>query len=100
MVPVLFAPQKKTSPFRQNAERKFVMRLQHAWFDATGKHAVRTARRREYVEPGSSEVFRDLGPFAQFVRECFRLVGAPEVDAAERINEVHRFTTQLASNNP
>jgi hypothetical protein len=41
-----------------------------------------------------------LGPFAQFVRECFRLVGAPEVDAAERINEVHRFTTQLASNNP
>ena len=96
----LFAPEKSTSPPRYNAERMFVMRLQHAWFDSTGKQAVRTARRPEKVEPGSSEILRDLGPFAQFVRECFRLVGTPEVDAVERINEVHRFTTQLASNNP
>ncbi len=99
--PVLFAPEKETSPPRQNPERMFVMRLQHAWFDATGKPAVRTARRPEYVERARSpEVLRDLGPFAQFVRECFRLVGAADVDVVERIIEVHRFTTQLELNNP
>jgi hypothetical protein len=77
------------------------MRLQHAWFVATGDQAVRTARRREYVERDrSSEILRDLGPFAQFVCECFRLIGAPNVDAVERMQEVNDFYKSLASDNP
>jgi hypothetical protein len=100
LAPVLFAPEKEKSPPRRIAERTFVTMLQIAWLEATGVQAVRTARRREYVERcRSSDVHRELGPFAQLVRECFRLVGLPEdVDAVERINELHHRRAIEAAN--
>jgi hypothetical protein len=98
--PILFAREKTPNPPRRDAEQKFVMRLQHAWLDATGEQAVQSARRREYVDRDRRDVLRDLGPFAQFVQECLRLVGAPEVDAVEAINGAGRFIKGLASSNP
>lgn len=97
LVPVLFAPEKIKSPPRRKAARYFVTMLQIAHLEATGEQSVRTARRREYVERGRPDVLRELGPFAQFVRECFRLVGAPDVDAVACINELHARRTAKAA---
>lgn len=79
--PILFAPEPRRHFPRRDAERQFVSRLSDAWRNAAGVAPSRTARW------GPT---RDLGPFASFVSECLRLVGAGDADAVELINELHR----------
>jgi hypothetical protein len=79
--PLLYAPQPRRNFRRRDAERNFVMWLRIAWLDATGVEASRTAR---HSGPG-----RDVGPFARFVRECLRLVGAGHCDVVELLNELN-----------
>jgi hypothetical protein len=67
---VLYAPEKTTHPVKRSAEREFVGGLAEVWLRWTGKPPPRTADRR------------NLGPFARFVQECLRLVGAYHQKAA------------------
>jgi hypothetical protein len=71
-------------PPKRDAERRFVMHLQLAWLEATGGKPPAT------VNPSRSD-----RPFANMVRECLRLVGAPHVDAVEAINELQRRRKEL-----
>ena len=80
--PVLFAPEPQRNFAKRDAERDFVMWLSIAWHCATDGTPPRTAR-----HPDAS---RQVGPFARFVRECLRLVGAGDADAVELINKLHR----------
>jgi hypothetical protein len=79
--PILFAPEPRRHFPRRDAERQFVTRLSDVWRNVAGVAPSRTARW------GPT---RDLGPFASFVSECLRLVGAGDADAVELINELHR----------
>jgi hypothetical protein len=90
--PVFYAPDARRNFQKRAPERDFVMWLRLAWTEATGESPSRTARRAE-------ESYRDLGPFARFVRECLRLAGAPYADVAELINELER-RRRAALNNP
>jgi hypothetical protein len=80
--PYLYAPERRRHFPKREAERDFVMWLSIAWCNATGAAPPRTARHPDAT--------RDVGPFARFVRECLRLVGAGYADVVELINEVHR----------
>jgi hypothetical protein len=82
--PILLAPLPQQHPARREAERRFVIRLSVAWRCATGKPPPRTAR---HADAG-----RTLGPFARFVRDCLRLVGAKNASVVDLINEVGRET--------
>jgi hypothetical protein len=76
--PQLHAPLPlKHAPKRKN-ERQFVVHLRLAYVEATGKSATPT------INPS-----RPNRPFASFVRECLKLVGAPHANAVEIINELH-----------
>jgi len=85
--PALNAPEPRRNSPKRQAERYFVMLLSIAWNEATGATPPRVARHRD----GS----RDVGPFARFVRECLRLVGAPDADVVELINELHRRRCEM-----
>jgi hypothetical protein len=80
--PLLYAPKPRRHFPRRDAELRFVARLSNAWRDVTGKKPSRTARH--------GDASRDVGPFARFVGECLRLVGAGDADAVELINQLHR----------
>jgi hypothetical protein len=75
--PVLFAPLPNEHPPKREAERQFVMHLQSAWLEAVGKPPTAT------VNPSRSD-----RPFANLVRECLMLVGAPQADAVGLINKL------------
>jgi hypothetical protein len=90
--PLLYAPDARRHFQKRAAERDFVMWLRLAWAEATGEPPSRTARRAE-------KSYRDLGPFARFVRECLRLAGAPYAEVVELINRVNR-RRRAAPNNP
>ena len=77
--PVLFAPVPSQHPPKREAERRFVMHLQSTWLEAVGKPPTAT------VNPSRSD-----RPFANLVRECLKLVGAPHADAVGLINELHQ----------
>jgi hypothetical protein len=83
----LYAPRKTKHPTKRKAEREFVGALREAWLKSLGKPPSRTADHHQ------------LGPFARFVKECVRLVGAYHSDdaVAELINEVERRRRTLRS---
>jgi hypothetical protein len=80
--PFLYAPTPRRHFAKRAAERNFVMWLQIAWLEATGKMPPRTAR-----NPDRS---RALGPFARFAKECLKLAGAGHANVVELINELER----------
>jgi hypothetical protein len=74
--PLLYAPEPSRHFPKRAAERNFVMWLSIAWLEAVGSPAP---RRAHHLAPG---------PFARFVKECLRLVGTPNADAVELINQL------------
>jgi hypothetical protein len=78
--PTPYAPTASKNFLRREAERNFVERLTTAWGKSTGKKPPRTARHKD--------AGRGLGPFAQFVQECLRLIGAGYADPVALINAV------------
>jgi hypothetical protein len=82
-------PRPAGRPPKREAERQFVMNLQLAWLEASGKPPPLTANPQR------------LGPFARMVRECLKLAGAGYDEAdkhpksadfavADLINEVNK----------
>ena len=59
---------------RGEAQREFVQSLALTYFEATGKQPPLTAR-------------EEVGPFCNFVSECFELAGAPSGNVPRLINE-------------
>jgi hypothetical protein len=79
LAPDLYAPPASRHFEKRAAERTFLMWLRTAWLEATGeRQRARTAARTPDI----------LGPFAKFVCECLKLVGAEDVDGVALINEV------------
>jgi hypothetical protein len=87
--PLLYAPARQRIFAKRDAERNFVMWLRSACLDATGEVPAQTAR---HGDPS-----RDLGPFARLVRDCLRLVGAPDADPVGLINELDRRRSAMQS---
>jgi hypothetical protein len=79
--PLLRAPEKQRTFAKRDAELNFVILLAIAWLRATGKPPPRTARHKDCL--------RIPGPYARFVGECLRLVGAGYADPVGLINELH-----------
>jgi hypothetical protein len=82
--PYFHAPDKQRNFPKRGAERDFVMWLQLAWAEATGKIPAQTARHVSGV-----------GPFARFARDCLRLVGAADADVVELINGLHQCRREM-----
>jgi hypothetical protein len=64
---------------RRDAERTFIIFLQLAWLEATGK------------QPSLAANPARPGPFVRMVRKCLKLVGAGHADAVGLINELNRW---------
>jgi hypothetical protein len=77
MVSELHAPELKQHPARREAELNFVMLLEVAYLEATGKHPSLTA------DPNRP------GPFARMVQACLNEVRA-SANAVELLNELQR----------
>jgi hypothetical protein len=75
--PLLVAKSPKSFP-RRPAEQDFVIWLQLAWLEATGKR------------PSVAANPTRPGPFARMAAECLRLVGAGHADTVGLINELNR----------
>ena len=76
--PLLVGPKPRRHVPKRDAERNFIMWLQHAWLKATGKCPSRAANARR------------PGPFTLMVREALKLVGGGHADAVGLINELNR----------
>jgi hypothetical protein len=76
----LYAPARSRHFRKRNAELQFVTRLSIAWWKATGSRPSLNVRHRD--------ASRDIGPFARFVRDCLRLVGAGYADPVELIRQL------------
>jgi hypothetical protein len=85
--PLPFAPARQKNFPKRDAERNFLFSLRITWIEATGVAPPRAARQ--------ADDSRKLGPFAAFVRECLRLVGAADANVVELINELHRRTRAI-----
>jgi hypothetical protein len=85
--PLLWASEPRRNFWKRNAERDFVMWISIAWQQAVGTPPTRTARHRD--------ASRDVGPFARFVSECLRLVGAGDADVVELLNEMDRRRREM-----
>lgn len=72
-------------PPKRQAEREFIMFLQVAYFNATGRKPPVTASKSG---TGSGDAVP--GPFARFVQRCLDLLGPDKVDVVAQINELHR----------
>jgi hypothetical protein len=80
--PDLYAPPASRHFEKRAAERTFLRWLRIAWLEATGeRQRAHTAARTDI-----------LGPFAKFVCECLKLVGAEDVDGVALINEDKKRT--------
>jgi hypothetical protein len=75
---LLHAPEPSRSFPKRDAERDFVLWLELAWLEATGK------------PPSLAANAERLGPFARMVRKSLELVGAGHADAVGLINELNR----------
>jgi hypothetical protein len=80
--PLLVGPQPRRNFPRRDAERNFIMWLQVAWLEATGK------------PPSLAANPARPGPFVRMVRKCLALVGAGHADAVGLINELNRRRIQ------
>jgi hypothetical protein len=87
----LNAPSRRRGFARRDAERQFVMWLQVAYLEATGRRPPRTAR---HAGPNRKVIRKVGGPFVRMVIECLRLVGAPHADAVELIKDLERQRRQ------
>jgi hypothetical protein len=76
--PLLHTPRPSRSFPKRDAERNFVMQLQLAWLEATGR------------PPSLAANPARPGPFVRTVRKCLELVGASHADAVGLINELNR----------
>jgi hypothetical protein len=76
--PLLVGPKPRRHVPKRDAERNFIMWLQHAWLEATGKRPSRAANASR------------PGPFTLMVREALKLVGGGHADAVGLINELNR----------
>jgi hypothetical protein len=81
--PLPWASDRTSHPPKREAERHFVMRLRLAWLEATGNAASATVNP---LRPG---------PFARFVGECLKHVGAPHADPVGLINDLDERRVQL-----
>jgi hypothetical protein len=72
-------PEMQEHPQIRRPERVFVMWLQLAWFDATGKMPPLTAHR---AKPG---------PFARLAQAALARLGVPHANAVELINDLDRI---------
>jgi hypothetical protein len=81
--PLLYAPKRSPHFAKREAERNFVIWLKLAWLEATNQPPSETA------DPSKP------GPFARFVKECFKLAGAGHADAVGLINEISRRRRQM-----
>jgi hypothetical protein len=79
---LLVAPKPCQHFPKRDAERDFVMWLQLAWLEATGK------------PPSVAANPARPGPFVRMVRKCLALVGAGHADAVGLINELNRRRIQ------
>jgi hypothetical protein len=91
-VPHLQAPPLRRHFSKRKAELNFVMNLQLAYAEATGKLPPLTARHVTSDKRLASTVHmrKRLSPFALMARECLKLVGRPDADVVELINELQR----------
>lgn len=80
--PFLVAPEPRRHVPKRDAELNFIMLLQVAWLEATGK------------QPSLAANPARPGPFAQIVGKCLELVGASHADAVGLINELNRRRIQ------
>jgi hypothetical protein len=80
--PLLVGPKPCQHFPKRDAERDFVMWLQLAWLEATGK------------PPSLAANPARPGPFVRMVRKCLALVGAGHADAVGLINELNRRRIQ------
>jgi hypothetical protein len=78
-VSVLYAPTLQQHPLRREPQHAFVMLVETAYYEATGKLPTLTASRT-----GSGP-----GPFARFVQACLDELRAG-ASAVDLINELHR----------
>ena len=82
--PMLYAPKRSRHFPKRSAERNFVVNLRLAWLEAVGEPPPAT------VNPSRSD-----RPFANLVRDCLKLVGAPHADAVGLINELNKRRLRL-----
>jgi hypothetical protein len=75
--PLLHTPEPQRHFPKREAEKYFIVMVQAAWTEATGKLPAMTAR------PGM------LGPFAKMVNECLKLAGAGHADVAGLLNDMN-----------
>ena len=75
---LLHAPKRSRNFPKRQAEYDFIMSLQLAWLEATGK------------PPSLAANAERLSPFARMVRKSLELVGADHADVAGLINELNR----------
>jgi len=73
---------------RRDAERTFIIFLQMAWLEATGKRPSLAANP---ARPG---------PFVRMVRKCLEVVGAGHADAVGLINKLNRWRKEAERNRP
>lgn len=76
--PLLRAPKHRRNFARRDVERDFVVCLQLAWLEATGKKPSLTANAER------------PGPFVKMTKECLGLVGAGHADVIGLFNELNR----------
>jgi hypothetical protein len=76
--PLLHAPKPRPRFPKRDAERNFVMWLQIAWMEATGK------------QPSLAANPARLSPFGRMAQACLKLVGADHADVVGLINELNR----------
>jgi hypothetical protein len=81
--PLLVAPEPARHVLKRDAEQNFVMLLQVAWLEATGKPPSLTA---SATKPG---------PFVRMVAESLKLVGARHANGAELINRLNNRRKEL-----
>lgn len=87
--PRLYAPLPRRHFAKRAAERDFVMWLQVAYLESTGRMPAVTANAER------------RGPFARLVRECLYLAGARHVNEVEVINSLKTGVRKKRSrNNP
>jgi hypothetical protein len=81
--PELWAPKLNPHPEIRAAERAFIMWLQVAWIEATGKKVPVTAHRN------------NPGPFARLAQIVLSRLGVPHADVAQLINDLKRHADEV-----
>jgi hypothetical protein len=81
--PILIGPTPQRRVRRRAAENSFILKLQLAHLNATGRAPPFTAH------------YASMGPFIRFARACLRSVAGPAPNAIEIINQLQRRRIRL-----